>query len=454
MPSTTQLEPHSTDAERSVLGCLLLDSDAIHKVIAKLQPSDFFDPIYRAVYTAVCELCADAQAIDVVTVADKLRSDPRLQQLGGMAFLAELPVEVPTSMHVEQYAEILTNQSTRRQLLKLGKNVAALAEDDTRSTTDLIESVEQQLLQLQYTATQDKPQSLGDMCLDRYEHYTTVHEAEDPSEYYGIQTGFTELDKMVVGLQPGDVMVVGGRPSMGKTAIALEMARHMASEQNKKVTIFSLEMNKEQLFDRLFAAFHQVEEHKLSRGDLRDEQLESMGTTFDALGSIPLYLDDDADKTITNLRSKARRHKMEHGIDVLIIDYLQLIQVPTHLVSANRTEHLRYISENIKALAREIDAPIIALSQLNREADRRTDKRPQLSDLRESGAIEQDADYALLLYRDSYYDEDCDDPFITDLYLKKNRPHGETGHVELRFNKEQHRFESIETPHLTTRPHQ
>ena len=447
---TTHLAPHNTDAERSVLGCLLLDPDAIHKVVAKLQPDDFFDPVYRSIYTAICELYADAASIDFVTVADKLSRDTKLQQLGGSAFLAELPSDVPTSAHVEQYAEILTAKSTRRQMLTLSKDITALAADDDNSTNDLIETVEQRLLQLQYAAIRQKPVVLSDLQHERYEHYVAVHEADNPQAHYGIQTGFADLDRMIVGLRPGDLMVLGGRPSMGKTAIALEMARNV-TEQQKKVAIFSLEMNREQLFDRLFAAFHQVEEHKLSRGDLTAEQMQGIGATFDVIGKLQLFIDDDADKTITNLRSKARRQKMEHGLDLLIIDYLQLIQVPTHVSRDNRTEQLRYISENVKALAREIDAPIIALSQLSRETERRIDRRPQLSDLRESGAIEQDADYVAMLYREGYYNEDCDEPDITDLYLRKNRPHGETGQVELRFDKQRHRFDCLDRRHDATK---
>ena len=439
MPTLPQA-PHSSDAEKSVLGALLLDRDAIHKVIGKLQPDDFYDPVYRAIYSAICQLCTNAQPIDFVTVAEALAGNTQIEQLGGSAFLAELPVSVPTSSHIEQYADILLNRSARRQLLKLSKDLVGLATDDGKSTSELIENAEQQLLDLQYSTVQQKPTILKEMCIDRYEHYVTVHESDNPQEYYGIQTGFAELDQMIVGLRPGDMMVLGGRPSMGKTAIALEMARHVTQQQRKNVVIFSLEMNKEQLFDRLFASFHGVNEHHLSRGELEEAKMNSMGETFDAIGELPLHIDDDPDKSITNLRSKARRHKLEQGIDLLIIDYLQLIQVPGYLRRDNRTEQLRFVSENIKALAREIDAPIIALSQLNREADKRIDKRPQLSDLRESGAIEQDADFALLLYRDAYYDQECDDPFVTDLYLKKNRPHGQTGHVELRFDVEQNRF--------------
>lgn len=439
--STLTTAPHSTDAERTVLGSLLLDPDAIHRVVSRLQPSDFFDPIYRTIYVAIQELYGEGTPIDFVTVNDKLSGNAKFQQIGGASFLAELPIEVPTVSHIEKYADILTDRSTRRQLLKLGKDVIALASDDEKQTVDLIETVEQELLSLSYATVQRKPHALGELCMERYEHYTEVHETDTPN--YGIQTGFAALDHLIVGLRPGDMFVLGGRPSMGKTAIALEMARHAASEQNKKVAIFSLEMNKEQLFDRLFAAFHGVDEYQLSRGELSEPNMQRMGETFDAIGKLPLFIDDDPDKSITNLRSKARRHKMEHGLDLLIIDYLQLIQVPTFINRENRNEQLRFISESIKALAREIDAPIIALSQLNREADKRIDKRPQLSDLRESGAIEQDADYAVLLYRDAYYDEDCDEPLITDLYLRKNRPHGQTGHVEVRFDPTRQCFESV-----------
>ncbi len=439
MPST-QHSTHSTDAERTVLGCLLLDGETIHTVVGKLQPDDFFDPIHKSIFAAICEIYADAQPIDFVTVSNKLESDPKIKSIGGSAFIAELSVDVPTSSHIGNYATIVKDHSIKRQIKRLGQEVAVLAESSESSTNDLIETVEQKLLNLGYAAVQEKPQPLRAMDQERYDHYLAVYESDNPAALHGIQTGFTELDEKIVGLRAGDVMVLAGRPSMGKTAIALQIARNVAAEQQKKVTVLSLEMNKEQLFDRLFAAFHEVDEHRLSKGELNEKQMESMGSTFDRIAQLELYIDDDTDKSMTNLRSKARRHAMEHGIDLLIIDYMQLIQVPANVAKQNRTEQLRYVSESIKSLAREINAPVLALSQLNRDADKRTDKRPQLSDLRESGAIEQDADYALMLYRDSYYDEDCEHPEITDLYLRKNRPHGETGHIEIRFDKSKHQF--------------
>lgn len=438
---TTQIEPQNIDAERSVLGAILLDPDTIHSVITVLQPNDFTDPVYRAIFTGVCTLCEAGTAIDFVTLSEQLQNDKALNQVGGSSFLATLATEVPTSSNIEQYADIVKSRSTRRELLRLGKNITGMVADEGMTNTELIETVEQAVLDMQYASVQHKPVAIGDLRMERFEHYATVHEADDPSLHYGIQTGFNGLDDLLVGLSPGDLCIVAGRPSMGKTAIALEIARHVAEQQAKNVAFFSLEMNKEQLFNRLFAAWHGVDEHKLSRGDLSDAQMERMGTTFDQLASIPLFIDDDPDKSIANLRSKARRQQLEQGIDLLIIDYLQLIEVPSHITrNNNRTEELRYVSGKVKALAREIGAPIIALSQLNREADKRVDKRPLLSDLRESGAIEQDADFAVMLYREAYYDEDTDRPYVTDLYLRKNRPHGKTGMVELHFDVERGRF--------------
>ncbi len=438
---TLQSVSHSTNAEESVLGAILLDPDAVHSVITLLQPSDFFDPTHRAIYSGICDLYASGTDIDIVTLSTHLEQAPELIRVGGSSFLAELASNVPTSSNIHQYADIVKCRSTRRDLVRLGKNIVGMAEDGEKTNTELIETVEQSVLDMQYAAVQHKSVSIGEMRHERYEHYAMVHEADDPTAYYGIQTGFQGLDDLMVGLRPGDLCIVAGRPSMGKTAIALEIARCVAEQQSKNVAFYSLEMNKEQLFNRLFAAWHGVDEHKLSRGELSDAQMEGMGTTFDQIASIPLFVDDDPDKSIANLRSKARRQKMEQGIDLLIIDYMQLIEVPSHVSrNNNRTEELRYISGNVKALAREIEAPIIALSQLNREADKRVDKRPQLSDLRESGAIEQDADYAVMLYREAYYDEDSDRPYETDLYLRKNRPHGKTGVVELHFDIERGRF--------------
>ena len=319
-----QAKLHSGDAEQTVIGCLLLDPDAIHNIVTKLQPTDFFDPIYRDIYAAICELYNNGTPIDFVTVANHLEGHDEIKKLGGSAFLAETTENVPTASHIESYANIILAKSKRRQLMSLGQNMLTLASDEEKTPDDLIAEAEQQLLKLSYANTSQKPIAFRDVQDARYDHYALVYEAADPTEHYGLQTGYVELDRRIVGLQPGHLMVIAGRPSMGKTALALDMARQLVEDQ-KHVTIFSLEMTKEQLCDRLIAAAHQVDEHQLSRGELSEQEMDSLGNTLDEIRNLPLFIDDDPDRNLANLRSKARRHKIEHGMDLLIIDYMQLI---------------------------------------------------------------------------------------------------------------------------------
>ncbi len=437
-----QTQPHSVEAERTTIGALLLDSQRIIDVAPILTPNDFYDPIYASIYEAIERLYDEQSPIDFVTVSDALKSNQKLQQIGGSAFLAELTAEVPTSSHAERYAEIIREKSLRRQLHKAATKIADFAKTDESTSPELLEFAEQQILGLSRQTSQTKPRSLSGLAPERYDHYTTLHDADDPTAHYGITTGFAGLDNLLTGLQPGHFMILAARPSMGKTALALNIARNVAADETKSVTIFSLEMTKAELADRLFANMLGVDPWRLRRGDLTDQQFKEMGTKFDQLKDHQVFIDDDSDTTLTNLRSKARRQQIEQGIDLLIIDYLQLIQVTDRNSSENQTTRITHISNSLKQLARELDCPIIVLSQLSRACEQRTDKRPILSDLRDSGSIEQDADSVLMMYRESYYFEDCNNPETTDIYLRKNR-HGPTGHVELQFNQERLQFQSF-----------
>lgn len=445
MPSKTtspiRNQPHSSEAERTTIGALLLDPDRIIDVAPILTSSDFYDPVYASIYEAIERLYDERTPIDFVTVSDALKDNQKLQQIGGSAFLAEMTAEVPTSSHAERYAEIIREKSLRRKLAKAGTSIADLAAIDGKNAAELLEHAEQQVLSLSRVTSQSKPRSLIEIAPERYDHYTTLHEADDPAAHFGITTGFTKLDNLLTGLQPGHLMILAGRPSMGKTALALNIARNVASNKNKSVTIFSLEMTTAEVSDRLFAGMIGVDAWRLRRGDLSDDHYRNIGTQFDQLANQRIYIDDDSDTSLTNLRSKARRQQIEQGIDLLIIDYLQLIQVADRSANENQTTRITHISNSLKQLARELDCPIIVLSQLSRACEQRNDKHPILSDLRDSGSIEQDADSVLMIYRESYYNDLCDNPDMTDLYLRKNR-HGPTGHVELRFDQRCLCFES------------
>ena len=448
--TTADAAPHNVQAERTVIGALLTDPDAIFKIDSKLCGDDFYDPVLRDVYRAIQQQSARGTPVDFVTVADQLKANARLQQAGGGAFLADVASEVPTASHIEQYAQIVIDHSKRRQLGKLGKQLSSLAGEEDRPASELLETAEQHFLELAHQSTGQRPVRLADIASEQYERYTTLYEADDPAEHYGTRTGFSTLDNFLTAMAPGHVIVLAGRPSMGKTALALDIARHVGIDQQKTVAILSLEMSKEEVFDRIFGSLCGIEPWKLTKGQLSDEQFANMGPVLDRLQDHHIYVDDDFDRTLVNIRSKARRLHMQRPLDLLIIDYLQLIQATNELARENQTQKMTYISESIKQLARELRCPILALSQLNRECERRPDKRPQLSDLRDSGSIEQDADRVLMLYRDGYYDDDAEDPYITDLYIRKNR-HGPTGHCELRFDNTRMTFETVErhTPRPT-----
>ncbi len=434
-PTLAPASQYSLEAEAGTIAALLLDGEKMIDVAPLLTTDDFYDATYRAIYRAIASLHEQRNPIDIVTVYETLQRQSKADSPANAAFLAELANQLPTAANVMQYAEIVREKSLRRRLAKVGSTITALAATDGKSAAELMDTAERQLLQLSRQSAQEKPIDLVDIAPERYEHYALLHEAEDVSPFLGIRTGFTPLDDLLLGLSPGHLMVLAGRPSMGKTALALNIARNVAEQQEKTVTFFSLEMTKEDVADRILGSMLGVDASKLKRGLLTDEQFGQMGHVFDALQERRLFIDDNPDTTLGNLRSKARRHQFEHGLDLLIVDYLQLIEVTDRAAGENQTQRITYISKSLKNLARELHCPVIALSQLSRACEQRTPAIPVLSDLRDSGAIEQDADSVLMLYREGYYNDDCDNPDATDVYVRKNRQ-GPTGHVELRFAKE------------------
>lgn len=440
--------PHSPEAERTLIAAILLDPEQLVEVAARVRPADFYDPIYRKVYDAMCRLQEEHKAVDFVTVSQALANDGDLQKIGGSGFLAELASSAATSSHAPHYAEIVGDKALHRKLIDVGRNIIALGYELDVPGLDALERAEQKLLQLARHTTDRKPQHIADIGEESYDRYTALHAAEDKEGLFGLRTGFRDLDRMLTGLQAGHLMIVAARPGMGKTSFALDLARQVAARQHKNVAVFSLEMTKQELMDRIIAGFLSVEAWKLKKGELTQDDFAKLGTLFDGLRDHPLFIDDDPDTTISNLRSKARRQQMEHGLDLLIIDYLQLIEVTDRVASGeNRTQQVSYISRSLKNLARELQCPIIALSQLSRSVEQRNPPIPILSDLRESGSIEQDADTVLMLYRDDAYNEDSAEPGMTDVYVRKNR-NGPTGRVSVRFDHARMSFTDVQ-PTLT-----
>jgi replicative DNA helicase len=437
--------PHSPEAERTVLGALLLDPEAIIKISDFLLPADFYDPTYREIYQTMYGLYLAHEPIDFVTVSSRLADNQTIQKIGGSAFLAELASSVPTSSHVYQYGQLVKAKALHRNIIEAGRKIVGLGYEVDRAVPELLDEVEKTIFNITNAFLKEKFVHIRDVLDERYEKFAEIH-ASGEETTKGVSTGFQALDFKLSGLHPSDLVILAARPSMGKTSLAMNIAVNAAVRAHKTVGIFSLEMSKEQLVDRLFASMLGVDSWKLQRGKLDDSDFQNMGPIMDELSKANIFIDDTSASSMTEFRTKARRLQMEHGLDLLIVDYLQLMSTNNANYAGNRVQEISEISRSIKQIARELRIPILALSQLSRAVEARPDKSPQLSDLRESGSIEQDADVVLMLYRDDYYNEDSDKQGVTDVYIRKHR-NGPTGRVELMFKKEQMRFYDIDKAH-------
>jgi replicative DNA helicase len=443
--ATFDAPPHSPEAERTVLGALLLDPDAILKISDFLKPEDFYEPVHRRIFEAMFGLYSQHVPIDFVTVSTKLADDKAVQDAGGSAFLADIASSVPTSSHVYQYAQIVKSKAVHRNIIQAGQHISGLGYETDRPIPELLDEVEKTVFQITNTFLKEKFIHLRDVLDARYEKFAELHEAGEEATK-GVSTGFAALDYKLSGLQPSDLIILAARPSIGKTSLAMNIAVNAAVKGKKTVGVFSLEMSKEQLVDRLFASMLGVDSWKLQRGKLDDSDFQNMGPVMDELSKANIFIDDSSASSMPEFRTKARRLQMEHGLDLLVIDYLQLMSTGNSSYAGNRVQEISEISRTVKQVARELRVPIIALSQLSRAVESRPDKQPQLSDLRESGSIEQDADVVLMMYRDDYYNEDTDRQGICDIFIRKHR-NGPTGRVELLFKKEQMRFYDIDRAH-------
>jgi len=445
-PTSVETQPHSIEAERTVIGALIVDPDAIIKVSDFLIPSDFYDPTLREIYHAIFELYQQHEPIDFVTVSTKLAAHENVQRAGGSSLLAQLASEVPTSSHIYQYGQIVKSKAVHRRIIAAGQKITGLGYEEERLIPELLDTVEKTVFEISNMYLKDKFIHIRDVLETRYERFAEMHESKEEDSVKGVSTGYKSLDSKLSGLQPSDLIVIAARPSMGKTALALNIAQNAAIRAHKNVGIFSLEMSKEQLVDRLFASMLGVDSWKLQRGRLEDSDFQNMGPIMDELNKANIFIDDSVASTIPELRAKARRLQMENGLDLLIIDYLQLMSTGNQGYVGNRVQEISEISRSLKQLGRELHVPIVALSQLSRAVESRPGNIPQLSDLRDSGSIEQDADVVLMMYREDYYEEDSDRPGITDIYIRKHR-NGPIGRVELLFKKEQMRFYDIDKVH-------
>lgn len=434
--------PNSIEAERSVIGSLLIDKDSIIKVSDFLKAEDFYHDAHKIIYQAIGDLYDKRIPVDLVTLSNILEDRKELKSIGGASYLAMLANEVPTSTHIFQYGTIVKEKATLRKLILAGDTIKGYGFRESEDIENLIDLSEKALFNVSQTFMADKFVHIKDVLNKTYEKISELHDPETKEKYRGVPTGFKSLDNILSGLQPSDLVILAARPSMGKTALALNMAQNVA-QRGRVVGVISLEMSKEQLVERMFCSLLQVDSWKMRTGKLTDDDFSKIGGIMDELNSMKIYIDDSIVNSIAELKAKARRLKMENGLDFLIIDYLQLMSTGGSTYQSNRVQEISEISRALKALARDLSIPILALSQLSRAVEQRPSKVPQLSDLRESGAIEQDADVVMMLYREDYYEEDTERKGVTDVFIRKHR-NGPTGHIELAFRKEQMKFVDIE----------
>lgn len=444
--ASVKILPHSLDAEYSVLGALLIDPDALMKVSDFLQTDDFYAQGNIDIYEVILHLSNERKPIDMVTVPNELKERKLLDKVGGIPFLAELMTSVPSAISILEYANIIKAKSTLRKMVKAGQTITENGYTEGTNIEELLESSEKEVFSISQTFLKNKFVPVSEILSGRFEVFSQRHDQTDEEMDVGVKSGFEGLDNILGGFQPSDLVILAARPSMGKTGLALAIGINAAEMYGKSIGVFSLEMSKEQLVDRMFANMMGVDMWKLQKGKLNDQEFMRMGPTMDKLSKLPIYIDDTVESSISALRAKARRLQMESGLDMIIIDYLQLMSTGNPKLIGNRVLEIAEISRSLKALARELYIPIIALSQLSRGVEMRQDKRPVLSDLRDSGAIEQDADSAIMIYRDDYYNPDTDMPGITELHVRKHR-NGPTGHCDLRFDKAKMRFFDVDPDH-------
>ncbi|MEP7181740.1 MAG: replicative DNA helicase [Betaproteobacteria bacterium] len=452
MPDDSEIEalklpPHSVEAEQSVLGGLLLDNDAADKIGDAIADADFYSEAHRLVYRHIVRLLADGKPADVVTVSESLASVQKLDYIGGLAYLGALVGNVPTAANIRHYAAIVRERSILRQLAATAGDIADAAYNPLgRSAKEVLDQAEAKILHIAEQGSRGQAvfAEIGKLLVEVVDRIEVLFSRDDPSDVTGVPTGFSDLDRMTSGLQPGDLVVVAGRPSMGKTAFALNVGEHVALKAGMPVAVFSMEMGSHQLALRLIGSVGRLDQHKLRTGRLANEDWDKLTAALGQLNDAPILIDETPALNAIEVRSRARRLQKQYGkLGLVIVDYLQLMQAST--TGENRATEISEISRAMKSLAKELKVPVMALSQLNRSLEQRPNKRPVMSDLRESGAIEQDADVILFIYRDEVYNADTQDKGVAEIIVGKQR-NGPIGTVKLTFIGEYTRFENFAAP--------
>ena len=426
MEDNTRIPPHSVEAEQSVLGSILLDKDAMISVSETLIPEDFYKEAHRVIYECMLKLYNNQSEIDLITLADELRDQGYLDDIGGIAYITSLSTIVPTTSNIKYYINIVKEKSISRQLISAANDIINLGYDSSTKVEDVLENAEKKIFDISQERTTNDFQPINQVLTETLSMLEKLY--EEKSDVTGLTTGFRDLNKKINGLQRSDLLLIAARPAMGKTEFALNLVQNAALKGDASVAVFSLEMSKEQLVQRMVAAQSSVELKKIKTGTLAANDWPRITDGMAVLSGAKIHIDDTPGIKISELRSKCRKLKIEKGLDLVLIDYLQLMEGEGH--NESRQQEIAKISRSLKILAKELDCPVVALSQLSRAPEQRADHRPMLSDLRESGSIEQDADIVMFLYRDEYYNPDTERKNIGEVIVAKNR-HGETGTVEL-----------------------
>ncbi len=444
---TLKVPPHSIEAEQSVLGGLMLDNQAFDRVAELVVSQDFYTRTHKLIFEAMEKLVEQSQPIDLITISESLEKNNQLSSVGGFAYLAEIAKNTPSAANIDAYAAIVRERAVVREMITVANEIAEAGfNPEGRDSHELLDLAESKVFKIaeQRSKSTEGPQSIHSILEKTVDKIEELYQSPQDG-VTGVSSGYNDLDQMTAGLQPSDLIIVAARPSMGKTTFAMNLAEHAAMTQDKPVLIYSLEMPSEQIMMRMLASLGRINQTKVRTGQLDDEDWARLSSTMGLLMEKgKMYIDDASGLTPTDVRSRARRIARDHGgISMIMVDYLQLMRVPS--LSDNRTLEIAEISRSLKALAKELQCPVIALSQLNRTLEQRADKRPVNSDLRESGSIEQDADLIMFIYRDEVYNEDSPDKGVAEIIIGKQR-NGPIGKVRLTFQGQFSRFDNYAGP--------
>ncbi|WP_088072050.1 replicative DNA helicase [Gottfriedia luciferensis] len=432
--------PQNIEAEQAVLGAVLLDSEALIPTSERLLPDDFYRAAHQKIFEAMLKIASRNEPLDVITLTSELANQGVLEEVGGVSYLNDLLASVPTASNVDYYAKIVEEKSTLRRLIRTATNIVTESYTPEVPVDVILNEAEKSILKVSQRTNVSGFQSIKDVVMTTFSKIETLFNQR--GEITGVPTGFTDLDRMTAGFQPNDLIIVAARPSVGKTAFALNIAQNVATKTDENVAIFSLEMGADQLVMRMLCAEGNINAQALRTGNLEQEDWNKLTMAASSLAGTGIYIDDTPGIRVNDIRAKCRRLKQEHGLGMILIDYLQLIQ-GNGKSGENRQQEVSEISRSLKGLARELKVPLIALSQLSRSVESRQDKRPMMSDIRESGSIEQDADIVAFLYRDDYYDKESENKNIIEIIIAKQR-NGPVGTVSLAFVKEYNKFVNLE----------